>query len=494
MRVETNRDEQTILRDLLRLLASGTDVEYAAATVLSTAQTLTDAVGGYFQLFEPLAVSVAVGKAADWNFSTDLLRQSVGDGQSSYRVNPTGMTTMDTTTLALPVRVNGQVVAGWWLLYAHDFQPTDNDQRLLGALTDGLSAAVQIHKNNEQASLRLARLLVNAIHDPIIVLNAQKAVLLVNTAAEEALGIAHEQATGKMFGSLVADTALLALVENGTPLPEWEPEEGKSFAPRIQPLDGGHGWVLALRDISRFKKLNLNQSEFMRIVSHDLRSPLTSMQGFASMLESGMVGDLNEKQVHFVEKILAGITQITALVDNIQDAGRFDPETGFYEMSRSHCDLGALVKQVTNNHLLPAEKQELTVTVEVADDVPIVNVDANMLERAVTNLVDNAIKYTPNRGRIQVAVRKTDSQIIISVKDSGYGISPEQQKLLFQRHRRLARQEHIRVKGSGLGLFIVRSVARRHGGEAWVESVEKQGSTFFISVPLSGENLIIAEV
>jgi two-component system sensor histidine kinase VicK len=275
---------------------------------------------------------------------------------------------------------------------------------------------------------------------------------------------------------------------------EWVSEGNKTFIPRTEPVINAQGqtegWVLTLRDISHFKKLNRNQYEFTRNVTHDLRSPLTSMQGFASMLELGAVGELNEKQAHFIEKILSGINQIAVLVDNIQDAGRYDPETGFYEMSREHCDLLELAQRIAENHLVPAEKGELQLSVRVADNVPIINADPTMLERALRNLVDNAIKYTPNGGTITVGVEKQDEQVIISVADSGLGISAEDQKRLFERGVRIHRDEHKKVKGSGLGLFIVRSVAQRHGGDAWVESAINEGSTFFISIPLEGPNLI----
>jgi signal transduction histidine kinase len=244
------------------------------------------------------------------------------------------------------------------------------------------------------------------------------------------------------------------------------------------------------RALARHERLMRNQSEFTRIVSHDLRSPLTSMQGFASMLESQMMGEMNEKQAHFVEKILAGIAQMTSLVDNIQDAGRYDPETGFYEMERTHCDLIEIAHRIVSNHLVPAEKGELTLTVNAASDVPIINADSNMIERALTNLVDNAIKYTPNGGSIEVRVHRRGDDVVLSVRDNGLGISPEHQKHLFERHVRIPRKEHKKVKGTGLGLFIVRSVAQRHGGKAWVESVEGNGSEFCMSIPLNGPNLI----
>lgn len=235
--------------------------------------------------------------------------------------------------------------------------------------------------------------------------------------------------------------------------------------------------------------LTRNQYEFIRIVSHDLRSPLSSMLGFASMLESTSVGDLNEKQMYFVQKIVSGIDQMTALVDNIQDAGRYDPETGFYEMERNPLDLKDMASEIVANQLMPAEKQELELSFIGDENVPIINGDATMLTRAITNLVENAIKYTPNGGKIVVRVSQDGDALVIAVEDNGYGISEEHQKRLFERHFRIRRREHKRVKGSGLGLFIVRSVAQRHGGHAWVESVEGKGSTFFIRIPLEGKNL-----
>lgn len=277
---------------------------------------------------------------------------------------------------------------------------------------------------------------------------------------------------------------IIALFFSATPILD---DDAKSLLDSL--IDSLKILASNIRTRELFQKLNRNQSEFMRIVSHDLRSPLTSMQGFASMLELGLVGDMNEKQKHFVTKILAGITQMTALVDNIQDAGRYDPETGFYDLTRSPCDLREIVRKIVENHLVPAEKA-LSISVSAADDVPIINADANMLERAIINLFDNAVKYTPDGGKIQVGVKKKEDDVIVFVSDTGLGISLEGQQHLFERHVRIAREEHKRIKGSGLGLFIVRSVAQRHGGDAWVESKEGAGSTFYLSIPLQGPNLV----
>ena len=238
---------------------------------------------------------------------------------------------------------------------------------------------------------------------------------------------------------------------------------------------------------ARHYKVTQNQNEFVRIVSHDLRTPLTSIRGFASMIESA---EEDPRKSHFADKILSGVTQMTSLVDNIQDAGRYDPETGFYEMERTPTDLIEMVHGIVRNHLLPAEKEDLTLRVSTSDNIPIVNVDNNMIERSIINLVDNAIKYTPNGGEIEVGLEKKDDNLLITISDNGYGISPENISQLFNRHFRIRRREHNRVKGSGLGLFIVRSVAHHHDGEAFVESVEGKGSTFGLRIPLKGENLL----
>lgn len=326
--------------------------------------------------------------------------------------------------------------------------------------------------------------------DPLLVFDDQWRVSMLNPAAEKALGL--KNAVG-LPAAEVLPADLLAITQGAQPPRAWLTEDGHSFMPQVQTIGDSKGWLLTMRDTTQINKLSRSQHEFIRLVSHDLRSPLTSMRGFASMLEMRANGDLTEKQAYYVDKILSGISQMATLVDNIQDAGRFDPETGFYEMNRSQTDVGEIIQQIVENHLVPAEKGELTITVTLANNLPIINADSLMLERAITNLVDNAIKYTPNGGTIEVAGQVNERAVYVVVKDNGPGISPEDQKLLFRRHSRLMRQENKRIKGSGLGLFIVRSVAQRHGGEAWVESIEGQGSSFYFSIPLEGDNLLLAD-
>ncbi len=258
-----------------------------------------------------------------------------------------------------------------------------------------------------------------------------------------------------------------------------------------QPLKLGLQVIAAqIALVQRSNQLLANQNEFVRLVTHDLRSPLTAIHGFASMIEEGAAGQLNDKQRYYISKITIGTSQLAALIENIADAGRYDPETGFYEMVLVPTDPNEIVKKVTSTYLIPTEKSDLKVEVHLDDDVPIIYADQNMLERAAINLLDNAVKYTPNGGRVTVSVFTAQQRLYIQVRDTGSGIKREDQRKLFQRHVRLRQPEHRQVRGAGLGLFLVKTVAVRHGGDAFVESEPGKGSTFGIWIPLNEQTVV----
>ncbi|MEP6986719.1 MAG: PAS domain-containing sensor histidine kinase [Chloroflexota bacterium] len=329
--------------------------------------------------------------------------------------------------------------------------------------------------------------ILDTIRAPILLLDHAHRMLALNQQAQQLFNLSSSDSEGKAVSDLPNGEELNQLFDGNNTLYEWAVGD-KVFTPVIEAAP--HGWTLLLNDVSHYKRLNHNQSESMRYLLHDLRSPLTAIQGFASMMSA--VGEQNEKQEHFVTKILSGVTQMTALVENVQDAGRYDPDSGSYQLMRIPTDISQIVRKIVDNHLVPAEKT-LSMRLTVAEDLPIINADETMLQRAINNLVDNAIKYTPDGGSIHVSVRCLESKILVAVEDTGLGISQQNQAQLFNRHARIFRQEFKKIKGTGLGLFIVRSVAKRHGGDAWVTSQEGHGSTFFISIPLEGANLLSSD-
>ncbi len=477
MQVNTKHGDYQ-LRGVLRAIAIQPQTQPCISLILQAALDQTDAVGAAFHTNGDLALNVMVGVTKVDGFDLEALP----DHENALR------SFVDGRLLVQPVRVPNGYYGRLLLTFPKARVADDAEREFIESLADCLAIVAARAEQDQQRSLALSG--VFNVVDPLLILDVLGRLVLANPAAEALFGGATM--TGNAVADIVQSEDLIAFVAGERALSEWVSGE-KTFVPHVQAaLDTAEqptGWILTLHDITRFKKLNRNQHEFISIVSHDIRSPMTTIRGFGEMLSNSK--GLDEQQKYHISKVMSGITQITSLLDNIQDAGRFDPETGFYDMTRVHCDLDELAHRIVDNHLLPAEKQELTVRVNVADDVPIINADKVMLERALTNLIDNAIKYTPNGSKVEVSMVVKDNSVVIGVHDNGLGISPENQKLLFQRHFRIARKEHRKIKGSGLGLFIVKSVAQRHGGDAWVESVEGQGTTFFFSIPLEGKNLVI---
>jgi signal transduction histidine kinase len=238
------------------------------------------------------------------------------------------------------------------------------------------------------------------------------------------------------------------------------------------------GRVAVLRDITYLKELDAMKSEFVATVSHDLRAPLTYMRGYATMLP--MVGSLSTKQQDYAEKIMAGIEQMTELIDDLLDLGRIEAGVG---MVREDAALADIIRTVVEAQAGQAIAHGLSLKTGYLPERTIQS-DPGLMRHAVTNLIDNAIKYTPSGGSILVEVEERDDCMVVVVADTGIGIAPADQARLFERFYRVKRRETIDIKGTGLGLAIVKSIAQWHGGRVWVESQLGSGSTFYFLVPL----------
>jgi signal transduction histidine kinase len=239
--------------------------------------------------------------------------------------------------------------------------------------------------------------------------------------------------------------------------------------------------VCVLRDVTHFKELDMMKSEFVATVSHDLRAPLTFMRGYATMLP--MVGALNDKQKEFADKITLGIEQMTELIDALLDLGRIEAGVG---LAREPVRFDEVISGVVETHRQPAAHKGLTLGWEAPAKLPSLSGDATLLRQAVANLMDNAIKYTPSGGSVQLRLTCEQAKFLLAVADSGLGIAPADQTHLFEKFFRVKQRGSTQVKGSGLGLAIVKSIVERHGGRVWVESRLGKGSTFYLELPQNG--------
>ncbi|HLY25493.1 MAG TPA: ATP-binding protein [Aggregatilineales bacterium] len=505
-------DNQSLLLEIAQRIAAGGSLGAMLPDILNATLRLAGADGIRLVLnISPMPMVYVSGAAAAKMVKFDaviadvladqesLIISNVNEAQKKLRNRIEDFRDLFGAMLALPLTAQQTTHGLLWMAYEEPQQFDAEALTYLRILAAQMAVAIANSRAVDEARRRRQQLaaILTSSADPILVVDEKSAILVLNPAAEAALQVDADAAMGKPIADVIAVPPLVDLLEgsarNGEGV-EWQNEAGHFFFPNVSEIHNEQGElagrVLLLRDITRYRNLRDNQSEFVSTVSHDLRSPLTYMHGYATMLP--MVGELNEKQKSFAEKIILGIAQMTDLVDKILDASRLDPD-GNYELNREACDVTKIVNDIVGNHQQAAEKKNISLISDMPTGVPILNLDDVMVRRALNNLVDNAIKYTPDNGSVTVSAGVQDNNLMLAVSDTGLGISEENQKHLFERFRRVRRREHQTIKGNGLGLFIVKSVAQKHGGDAWVESVEGQGSTFAIRIPLEGVNLLGAE-
>ncbi|HEY7676889.1 MAG TPA: response regulator [Candidatus Methylomirabilis sp.] len=231
------------------------------------------------------------------------------------------------------------------------------------------------------------------------------------------------------------------------------------------------------------QEANRLKNEFVSMVSHELRTPLTSIQGYVALLLEGEGGDPTAEQREFLTIVQNNSERLLALIADLLDLARI--EAGRIELRRTTVDLARLIRAVadTLRPLIEAKQQRLTL--DLAEPLPPVWADADRVTQVLTNLLSNAHKYTPVGGSIGLGARAEDGAARVDVRDTGIGLSPEDQTQLFSRFFRAKNRAVQEAGGTGLGLVITRSLVEMHGGTIAVSSAPGQGSTFSITLPTS---------
>ncbi len=239
---------------------------------------------------------------------------------------------------------------------------------------------------------------------------------------------------------------------------------------------------------SRLKKLDKTKSEFLSIASHQLRTPLSGIKGYLSMVLEGDFGQIEQKPKEILQTIYDNTERLNGLINDFLDVSRI--ERGKLVMERQPTDIPDMVQSIVNNFQPVADAKGLKLDYEPAKvEIPKVNVDANKLRQVIMNLVDNAIKYT-HEGSVHVALVGTNDHFKVSVKDSGVGIDPDEAANLFKPFVRAEDASQSNATGSGLGLYVAKKIVQYHGGKVWAESEGKgKGSTFFMEVPYDQSKL-----
>ena len=244
---------------------------------------------------------------------------------------------------------------------------------------------------------------------------------------------------------------------------------------RGEPING----ILNVRDVTRERQQEEQRSTFISVISHELQTPIAIIKGYASTLARADVNFEPEVVRPRLVAIEEEADRLNKLVGNLLYASRI--QAGGLQMDIAALDLGLLIEGVVRH--LEARRPDLNVTLDLPPNLPTVMADRDRIEEVLQNLLDNAVKYSPRQRELTIACRATGDEVIVSVKDTGMGISLRDQERIFERFHRVGDPMSPSTPGAGLGLYICRAIIEAHGGYIWVESTLHQGSTFSFSLP-----------
>jgi len=359
---------------------------------------------------------------------------------------------------------------------------TADDQDLLEAVAAQIAVAIESSRlfdrvREERATLEA---IIVGTDDAIMVTDIAGRILLCNRAACNAFTDGRAVQPGTPLSEAVRHRALLDLWNGAAqnegrsaqvPLPD-----GRTFSASMT-LIPGVGKVAVMQDVTYYEEMDRIKSEFVSTVSHDLRSPLQAIQASAELLPRQ--GELGQEQRKEVEHVLAIVRRMSELVQDLLDIGRIEAGIG---METELCAIDEIVASAAGPFRSLAQKKGLDFTIDVPQSLPLVRGNRLRLDQVVSNLVSNAIKFTPE-GSIIVRARAEQRQVLVEIIDTGIGISPDAQEGLFTKFYRVKGPQTRGIEGTGLGLAITKSIVESYGGRIELQSYPRLGSTFRVVLP-----------
>jgi NtrC-family two-component system sensor histidine kinase KinB len=386
----------------------------------------------------------------------------------------------------------------------YNIQVSTHSSDELGQLANEFNSMAQTLKgfhdlNVEQimAEKQKSEAIIRSIDDGILLVDAEFRVTGINPMARRILEVQPDEPQNRHFLEVVKSDGLFNYVkqsiESGKP-PSIEGQENIFTVDRnqtrfhyqfsITPVSGKKGVflgvVVVLRDVTRLTELDRLKSEFVMTASHELRTPLTSIGMSIDLLMESGSKKLNEKEQQLLLATHEDVNRLKALVNNLLDLSRI--EAGKMEMEFSSLSVPILFEKVKSIFKAPAQEKEVELSFGVLKEGPQIKADLDKILWVLTNLISNALHYTPRGGHIYLSAESFFPYVQISVRDDGPGIPIEYQSKIFDKFVQV-RSDKV-LGGSGLGLTICKEIIRAHGGTIWVDSVPGSGSTFTFTLPV----------
>lgn len=405
-------------------------------------------------------------------------------------------------TIAIPMTVAGQLVGLIYVFRAYSGAFSANDRQVLQSFADQAAIAVHNAQLYRQVSREKQRLdaIIDATADGVLILDSALRITVFNRALSRMTGFTAEDALGEAHDDLIvidakqAGATLHEAVANGWPLRD---SRALYVEGDLRKADGSHvpvgityaalfdrddrlvNIIANVRDMTRLREADDLKNTFISVISHELKTPVALIKGYAGTLrredarwDAATVRD----SAAVIEEEADRLTQ---LIDNLLDASRL--QAGGLKLNIADVALDQLAAHLVEK--FSVEAQQHPITLDFPPDFPAVPADALRIEQVLSNLVSNAMKYSPAGTPIHISGRATAREVIVTVADQGIGIPLEEQARIFHRFYRVDDALSRRTQGSGLGLYLAKAVVEAHRGRIWVQSTPGQGSAFSFSLP-----------
>ncbi|OIP28611.1 MAG: hypothetical protein AUK23_12675 [Deltaproteobacteria bacterium CG2_30_43_15] len=335
--------------------------------------------------------------------------------------------------------------------------------------------------------------ILSGMIEGVIAIDRNQRIILFNSASEGMFGVSSYRALGRFHWEVIRHSRLNPLfqevLETGVPkMEELILRYGGERILRVQaaaiPTKKGNPWavVAVFHDITQIRNLEKIRKEFVANVSHELRTPLTSIKGFVETLRNGAVND-PEKSLRFLEIIEKHTERLNRLITDLLNLSQI--ERGKIEMDLKPVNLVDVTSRVISNFKETADQKGQKIKANIPPVLPHVLADEERMETVMENLLDNAVKYTPNNGEITVSAFEKDDGVQVEVADTGIGIPTNSLPRIFERFYRVDKARSRELGGTGLGLSIVKHIIETHGGKVRAESEVGKGSRFIFNLPKS---------
>lgn len=377
---------------------------------------------------------------------------------------------------------------------------TQQRKAILNILED-----VETEKNKTENEKKKIDAILHSIGDAVFAVDKKMNIIMFNKIASEITGFSQEEAMGSYYKKILNfvfeenkknNDEFIKEAMNTGEIQEMNKQtllidrEGRKIpvADSASPLknDKGDivGCVVVFRDVTKEREIDKAKTEFVSLASHQLRTPLSSINWYCEMLLSGDAGNLNAEQKDFLEEIYTGNQRMVDLVNALLNVSRI--ELGTLAVDPKPINFNKVAKSVLKEIEPMAKERKHQMKAVLDKKLTEINADPNLVRMIFQNLLSNAVKYTPTKGEITIETKKEGEYVIIKVIDNGYGIPKNQQAKIFSKLFRANNVQEKDAEGTGLGLYIIRSIVKNAGGRIWFESKENKGTTFFVSFPLSG--------